>query len=143
MTTEKEHLKLFGSPLVAEEIVNDVHFRLFENRIFYVKLPRYEKIGMDVIQIGYDFLDKHGGGQFYNVYHFGSFADVEGDVREWAANPEGNDYTYCDALVIDSLGQKIITDFYIRFNKPIKPTKVFFSLEKAVDWVFEERSESE
>ncbi len=143
MTAEKEHLNLFGGQLIAHESVKGVEFHLFDNRIFYVKLPRYEKIGTDVIQLGYDFLDRNGGGQFYNVYHFGSFADVEAEVREWAADPEGNDYTICDALVIDSLGQKIITDFYMRFNKPIKPTRAFFSLEKAKDWIFEQIESTE
>ena len=80
------------------------------------------------------FLDENGGGKFYNIYQFQSFSDVETETRKWAADPAGNKYTHTDAIVIGNLGQKIITDFYIRFDKPIVPTKIFFSLEKAIEW---------
>ena len=113
MTSEKEHIELFQAELVAEKTVGNVIFRLFANRIFHVFVPPLEKINMATIQEGYKFLDENGGGEFYNIFQFSSFSDVDPEVREWAADPDGNNYTISDAIVIDNLSQKIITDFYL------------------------------
>ena len=134
MTAEKEISIIFRAELLAERKYGEVTFRLFSNDIFYVQIPRFEKIGKDIIEQGYKFLDDQGGGKFYNIYHFDSFSDVDPETREWAADDDGNKYTLSDAIVIGSLSQKIITDFYLKFNKPVKPTKIFYSLEKAVVW---------
>jgi len=137
MTDEKVHKFNFNSELIAERIEHGVTFRLFKNRIFYVSIPKNMKIGTEIIENGYQFLDANGGGKFYNIYEFGSFSDVEPEVREWAADSNGNHYTFCDALVIGNLAHKIIADFYLKFNKPKMPTKIFYSVEKAYDWIKE------
>lgn len=134
MTADKEHIDLFGAELVASKEVDGVLFQLYSNRIFYVRIPRYETVGPKIIQQGYDFLDEHGGGKFHNIYHMQSFSDVDQHTRDWASDPEGNKYTHTDAIVIENVGQKIITDFYLKFDKPVVPTKVFFSLEKSIQW---------
>jgi hypothetical protein len=63
--------EIFGAPLVAEKVVDDILFQLYENRIFYVRVPRLKRVNMEVVGIGYQFLDDSGGGVFKNVYHFG------------------------------------------------------------------------
>ena len=134
MTAEHEDVKVFGAELQAESVVHGVRFRLYSNRIFYVTVPRYYKIEMNIIEEGYSFLDAHGGGKFHNIYEFHSFSDVDPGIREWAADAEGNHYTLSDAIVIGNMAQKIISDFYLRFNRPVKPTRIFNSLEKAIEW---------
>lgn len=134
MTAEQEDIKVFRASLLAEEFVQGVRFRLYANRIFHVTVPRYHKIKPSIVDAGYVFLDKHGGGKFYNIFEFHSFSDVEPEIRDWAADSEGNHYTHTDAIVIGSLAQKIMTDFYLRFNRPVKPTRIFYSVDKAVDW---------
>lgn len=138
MTLDKEDTNIFNATMIAEKVVDGVVFRLYDNRVFHVVIPKMKKIGRKTIQDGYDFLDENGAGQFYNVYEFSSFSDIEPEVREWAADNNGNHYTFTDAIVIGSLSQKIITDFYLKFNKPNKPTKIFYALSKAVEWTNEQ-----
>lgn len=137
MTTEKDTSIIFKAKLLAVSKFGNITFQLFSNDIFYVQVPRFEKIGIEVIQAGYAFLDENGGGVYHNVYHFDSFSDVDPETREWAADATGNKYTISDAIVIGSLSQKIITDFYLRINKPAKPTRIFYSLDKAITWTLE------
>ena len=56
-------------------------------------------------------------------------------MRIWSAAPTGNKNTLADALVINSLAHKILANFYMKMNKPVKPTKIFTSQKKAVDWL--------
>jgi hypothetical protein len=137
MTNEKVSLHNFDSQLIAERVEHGVSFRLYKNRLFHVAISKDMKIGKSVIESGYQFLDENGGGKFYNIYEFDSFSDVEPEVREWAADTSGNLYTFCDAIVIRNLAQKIIADFYLKVNKPQMPTKIFYSVDKAYEWIKE------
>ena len=133
-----ESNNLHKSKLIVEKDIGSSIFRLYENKIYHVIVKKNEKVTMEFVQKGYDFLDEHGGGPFYNIYEFHSFSDVDPEVREWAASPTNNSYTKIDAIVISNFPQKILADFYVRINKPVKPTRIFNSLEKAFDWVHSE-----
>ncbi|MCH2224356.1 MAG: hypothetical protein MK066_06255 [Crocinitomicaceae bacterium] len=138
MTLESNYIELFQSRLIKERKAHGVTFRAYENRINHVRIPKLTKISMAITAEGNQFIEDIDGGKFYNIFEFSSFSDVEPEVREWAANPNGNNYTYTDAIVIDSLSQKILADFYLRINQPVRPTRIFYSLEKAIAWTLEQ-----
>lgn len=138
MTSQKINNGIFQADVVDQHEYKGVLYTIYSNRIFHVCIPKLQKVQMDIIDEGYKFLDKNGGGKFYNIYEFDSFSDIEPELREWAADSDGNSYTYTDAIVIGSLSQKIITDFYLRVNKPIRRTKIFYSLEKSIKWTLDQ-----
>lgn len=124
----------FGAPLISQRENEDVVFSLYANRIFHVTIKKGKKVNMMIVSQGYEFLDDNGGGQYYNIFQFESFSDVDPEVRDWAADHTGNIYTISDALVISNFAQKILADFYMKFNKPSKPTKIFRDLKDAIEW---------
>lgn len=138
MTTEKEYTNLFKSECIAEHEENGVFYRLYENRIYHVIIPSFNNVGMEIVDVGYEFLKKNGGGKFFNIFQFDSFSDIKPEMRDWSADSDGNKNTHCDAIVIESLSQKIIADFYVKFNKPTLPTKIFYSLDKAANWTLKQ-----
>ncbi len=127
--------ELLKTRLVSEKDIGTTIFRLYDNRIYHVIIKKGGRVTMEVVEEGYKFLNENGGGLFYNVYEFHSFLDVDPEVREWSASSTNNSYTILDEIVINSLPQKILADFYIRFNNPVKPTKVFMSMDKAYEWI--------
>jgi hypothetical protein len=129
------HGCLSRSELIAERIEYEVTFRLYSNRLFHVSIPKDMKIGKSVIDSSYQFLEDNGGGKFFNLHEFDSFSDVEPEVRDWAADSSGNLHTFCDAIIIRNLGQKNLADFYLKVNKPKMPTKIFYSVDKALEWI--------
>jgi len=108
---------------------------LYENRIFHGIIKQGQKISLEMAKKGCVFLDKNGGGRFYNIYEFENFAEMDPEVRAWASDTSGNLYTHIDAVVINNFAQKMIANFYLKFNKPKKPTKIFNSSEKALEWI--------
>jgi hypothetical protein len=135
----KEYLDL---NLVDEIETRSMIYRLYEGRVFHAIIKSGEKISMEMTVLGYEFLNKHGGGRFYNLYEFETFAEMDPEVRTWAADTSGNNCTYVDAVVISNFAQKIIANFYIKFNKPKMPTKVFPSTEKALEWILSVRKDA-
>lgn len=56
-------------------------------------------------------------------------------AREFSASIGGLRYTIADAFVVTNLAQKILANFYISFNKPLVPTKIFDNVDKATEWL--------
>ena len=134
MSTEKTYHKI-DSILVSESENDSIIYRLYENNIFHVIVKEGEKVTMEMVNEGYAFLENYGSGRFYNIYEFKSFADVDPDVREWSSSEIDVKYTVVDAIVINSIGQKILADFYLKINRPKQPTKIFTSIDRAIEWV--------
>ncbi len=63
------------------------------------------------------------------------FAQFDRDTSDFSASEEGQRYTIADALVVKSLSQKILANFYLKFNKPAKPTRIFTNEKEAADWL--------
>jgi hypothetical protein len=133
----------FNFKLIDELDIGPVIYRLYDNKIFHAIIKKGEKITMDMALNGVDFLNKNGGGSFYNIYEFSSFSEMEPELREWASQPNENGYTYVDAIVISNLAQKLIANFYLKFNKPPRPTKIFYDSDKAVEWILIQKKQFE
>ncbi len=81
------------------------------------------------------FVEKKGKKKYLNLFEFEDNSEVDNEVRDWAAIKSGNHYTIADAFVIKNFAQKILTNFYLRFNKPQKPSKVFNNTGDAINWL--------
>ncbi|MCC6600101.1 MAG: hypothetical protein IT223_05455 [Crocinitomicaceae bacterium] len=66
----------------------------------------------------------------------GVLGNVETGARETIRHHPGLvSVRMAEAFVVDNLANKIIADFYIRFNRPDNPTRVFSDVKKALDWL--------
>jgi hypothetical protein len=134
LTLEKDDIEMFRSPILHEREIDGAQARIFENRIYHLKIPRYKKVTLTFVEKGYDFINAAGGGRYFNIFEFSSFSDMDPEVRDWAADKTKNPNTYTDAIIVKSFAHKIIANFYLKFNRPSKPTKIFTNLESAVEW---------
>lgn len=82
-----------------------------------------------------EYVSSIGPKKFRNLFEFAAYSTTDDSVRKWASDPEGNTRTIADAIVLKGMDQKLIADFYLKFNTPIKPTKLFNNLNDAVDWL--------
>jgi hypothetical protein len=48
---------------------------------------------------------------------------------------ENNPYSKADAFVLNSIAQKILANFYVKINKPERPTNFFNNLHEALIWL--------
>lgn len=78
---------------------------------------------------------------FCNIIEFKSTADIDPDAREWGANRPDGITSASDAMVIGGMAQKMIANFYLKINRPKKPTKFFTNLDDAIGWSLEQLKE--
>ena len=111
-------------------------FSLRKDKIVHYKMKSNCMILLPDIIAHYDiFKEKYAGQKFLNLYEFEENSEVDDDVRKWASNPDGNNFTIADAFVIQSMAQKMIGNFYLTFHKPVKPTKLFNNVDDALKWL--------
>lgn len=61
--------------------------------------------------------------------------DVTKETREWGACEESNKYTLASAIVCNSMAHRILGNFFIKVQKPVRPTRMFSNEEAATEWL--------
>jgi hypothetical protein len=80
---------------------------------------------------------KHFGNKDYLLMiNLAPVKHITKEAREFLASKEGCSNVKCCAIIISSEVTRIIANFFIRMNKPLVPTNLFTSEEKARQWLF-------
>jgi hypothetical protein len=136
LTIDKLNSVLDNSPLLDFHELEQLTMEVRSDHVLYVKIKSECHLTLsDVLQIEKIMEENHSGSKFYNLFDFGHFSDLDDDVRKWASDSKGNSRTLADAIVIYSLPQRLIANFYLKVNKPPKPTKVFSNTVEALTWL--------
>ena len=75
------------------------------------------------------------GNQYAILVNAGPFSSITREARELSASKEFSEQTRAKALLVSSLGHRIVGQFYIRINKPHIKTKIFSERSAAMDWL--------
>lgn len=62
-------------------------------------------------------------------------ASTNSDLLNTISKNSNNPFSKADAFVIKSMAQKILANFYIKINKPERPTKFFNNKDEAINWL--------
>ncbi len=65
------------------------------------------------------------------------YITMDKDVREFWASEVLENYISCEAFVVQNVSMKMITKFYILFNKPKRPSQIFTAEKNALTWLKE------
>jgi len=124
--------------LIIEKEFNIALLRIYDNQIFHIYFFSGGHITMSFIEEIYAFHRDFGPKIYKNLFEFESHVDLDPEVRVWASAPDGNKFTIADALVINNLAHRLLASFYLRYNKPIKPTRIFYNKDKALNWLLQQ-----
>ena len=109
---------------------------LQENGLLRIEISKTDEITIPNIKEYLEVIKELGGGKaFCNIIIIEDFVNVDNETRKFNASEEVNIYTIAEAFVIKSTALKIVGNFYIRFNKPARPTKMFSNEEDATNWL--------
>ncbi len=73
--------------------------------------------------------------KYFLLFIAGKDAHISKEARELSAGEEMSKNKIAQAFVINSLAQKIITNFFINVQKPNLTSKAFTTEEKALNWL--------
>ncbi len=64
---------------------------------------------------------------------------VSKESREWGSSSEGQKNMLAQAIIVDSMANRLIGNFIIQFHKPIAITKLFSDETSAIEWLKEQK----
>lgn len=137
---DNEFLKLFDAELLFKNVVEDLDFFIFDNRINYIRIPSFQTLTLSAskgLQASAFSFYGEGGGVYCNIIEYKAGANIDPEARAWTAKRSDESGSISDAIVISSLSQKIAGNLYLLKNRPIKPTKFFTDLKDSISWSLE------
>lgn len=63
------------------------------------------------------------------------YSSVSTEARRKMGGPKYTAYSRAEAFVIHSLAQRILGNYYLKFDRPVVPTKLFTDYNKAMAWL--------
>lgn len=84
----------------------------------------------------------NGKAYAYIYYAEDTSVTVSEDGRRFAKEEEFSFPKICNAVVVTNLAHKLLANFYLRFNKPSYPFKVFSKKEDAEKWCLQQLAKS-
>lgn len=104
--------------------------------IMYVDLHEEQEIGLAQAKAIFELsLDVGEGLPFPNLIRMNKLVLPTNEAREFMASADRASRAKAEAFVLSSLPQKIIGNFYLRFNKPPVPSKLFTVEADARQWL--------
>lgn len=115
-----------------------------EEGILHIELFSGNEIGLEDSIAHNDATQKLTKGALHCAYikALGNI-DISSEARKYGSNPEIQKSLIAQAVLVNSLATRIAGNFYIRFNKPPKPTKIFTNADDAMSWLLYKKKEFE
>jgi hypothetical protein len=138
---DNDFLKRFESELLFETVIDDIELFIFDNKINYSRVPPFVRLTLSAAkELRLAIIEFYDGREvdFCNIIEFKSTADIDPDAREWGAKRSGGITSVSDAMIIGGTAQKMLANFYLKINRPKKPTKFFNNIEDSISWSLEQ-----
>lgn len=82
------------------------------------------------------------GKKFYVLAEGVDFFTMTSEAREICASKEFSDNTHAIAFFTHNISVMLLGELYNKINKPHIPTKVFYNLDNAREWLNEQRAKN-
>jgi len=130
--------------MIAEEIsivkqleLNTATLKLRSDGILQYNMKAVDDFGVKELKDLLKAVGKFGGEKkFLNLIFMDYYINPDSETRNYNASEECNKYTIADAYVVGSSALKLIGNFYIKVNRPVRPTKIFSNETEALDWLY-------
>lgn len=123
-------------PIIKKSETDFAVVSLGEDQIMRVMFKKKAEITQESFHILFDLFREmiNGVPYAYIYYAEDGSATVTDDGRRFAKDEEFSFPKICNAVIVTNLAHKLIANFYLKFNKPNYPFKVFSKMEDALKW---------
>jgi len=115
---------------------------LIEESIILFHINEYSELGMkEMLEVreANNILSK--GNSYCVLMDAGDFSSSSKEAREESASEEHSKNRIAMGIIQNNFAIKIMTRFYLKINKPVRPTKIFKTKEEALVWLRQMRDD--
>lgn len=118
--------------------IDRVYFsvNLLPEGIIHVRVKIDEEITLEQTKEMIDCIGEIAEGRKYPVLVSSrNYSAPTAEARAFLAKKESNPYASAAAYIVKSLPERIVMNAFLQFNKPARPTRMFTSEKKAIEWL--------
>lgn len=105
------------------------------DNIMQVEIEAEQEVSLGNVKEIIEAMRKLGNEKKYPVLVLpGEYTLPTQEARQFMASP-GNPYALAEAYLLHSLPQKLVGNFFLQFNKPQRPTRIFTKYNEALEWL--------
>ncbi|MBA3682089.1 MAG: hypothetical protein H0W73_13170 [Bacteroidetes bacterium] len=129
-------MTLNDNKIIAEGIVVPYYLYLRADGIMYIRISSEKEESVELVK---QMMEKLGEMVNYKkvpmLAKHEQFALPGKENRDYWATKEACPYLKADAFMINSIAMQLIANFYLKINKPVRPTKMFTDENEAIKWL--------
>ena len=111
-------------------------FLSFEDHILLVKMKEGINLGEKEMELLLqDAVELTSPNKYFAIIDTTVVYDSTPEARDFYSESDYSKYRYADAFIVNSLPMRLLVNFFIVFNKPKIPTKMFNNRESALTWI--------
>lgn len=119
-------------------------FNLLEEGVLHIVLFEDSDIDLDESKLMQKkSLDLTQGQKFVALIDARAKINVSKESREWGSTAEAQINMIAQAILVNSLANRIVGNFIIKFHKPIAKTALFTDEKSALVWLREQKRQAE
>lgn len=111
-------------------------FLSYEDDILYVRMKEGINLGQaemeDLLKQAIELTTPN---KYFAIIDTTAPYDSSLEARNFYAESEYSKYRFADAFIVNSLSMRLLVNFFITFNKPKIPSKMFNDKESARQWI--------
>lgn len=113
-----------------------VAFLSFEDDILLVKMKEGANLGQsEMEELLKQAVSLTAPDKYFAIVDTRASYDSTIEARDYYAESDYSKHRFADAFIVNSLPMRLLVNFYISFNKPKIPSKMFNNEESALDWI--------
>jgi hypothetical protein len=129
-------MTLNSKEIIAEGVVVPYYLYLRADGIMYIRISSEKEETVELVK---KMVEKMGEMVNYKqvpiLARHEEFALPGKANRDYWATKEACPYSKADAFMISSLAMQLIANFYLKINRPERPTRMFTSEKEAIKWL--------
>lgn len=108
-----------------------------EDQVAHIHLKEGQVLDIDELKNIFEIIDGQSGGdkKFRLLVTADDNASLSPEAREYASSSESSNVIVADAVVVQNYSHEMTANFFIRFNKPNRPTQLFKHRKEAYEWL--------
>ena len=122
--------------IIATGVVAPYYLYLRSDGIMYIRISSEKEESVELVK---KMVEKMGEMVGYNTVpmlaQHDEFALPGKENRDYWATKEACPYSKADAFMINSPAMRLIANFFLKINKPERPTKMFSCEKEAITWL--------
>lgn len=120
---------------------------MFENNPYHIDCDSYQDIIKITYQDDHEFnindakellkeLEITTKGKTFPILKIpGKYSSIDNEALKFISSAEGMRFSSAEAFVTTFLPHRIIGNFYMKINQPVKPTAFFETEKQAIEWL--------